>query len=955
MRKRLLMIAAFALTMVGTVSAYNEGDYAYNSTQRFKITGENLVTNGNFANGRTGWYGATVEDPLDADTWDIVEGAGSNGETVVKSFAANAEKPMCNKWQITEAGTYIVSLDIKTPNAVNTTILAAGSAAGTNAVDFFLNNDGSFTKVASTEEAPVINVAASKYIPQEEWTSVVFYFTADVNQYLVMNVANLAAETQLTNIELHKANEVYDDRIAKNRIAWIKTLMEIPDFNVDAAKDAKTTLEGYIQTVEEALADGTLDDPSEAANYMEALENEGVEPFMSITSRRMNDKLPGTDNVATLAGVGRGGTLPAAFSGLELTGGNWGHISGEDFMKTAIQNGYANSGTYNVRNTLFPKGKYLFKAEIRNANTGKNSWPCDYTYNLETTCKVFVGTDTIETAPISGEQFQRVYHMAEIAEDGKFRAGVEWPGTSSGGAFFVGNVEVYALGDGEGITKKIDHIEAWNTFKAQYDAAASCRTTLSTMTRRNATDDTNYPWGQDSIADAKKQWDPYFNPVKAWVNENGEDTGIATTEELNEWAEHQGYYLPDTTETSTAEEKAHYKTYSKYAVVRGYDYTIKYVQNLNKPITDLGEAIEAAKKTRNIGANLTGDRDAYKTAILAALKTLKDIRITTTDATRVADSTTLDNALQTLNAATEAFLASVSNAPLVDIDFSNDFKLVKNEEEGTSIYVIEGAAGQIEFPEAGVDLEHGDGNGTLGYQWSLGFGEEYFDVIHMGSAAATINIPGDITTFDGLRITFDFWGGYLNKCYTKFDFQNAAGESLAQITRYNSQGTSSSTFGYSVDDLNKYITVKGSSKQNNTQIYTDSKNKTSFDIVFDYNAKTQKLSITNSGSGSKEGEAVALEAPESGDNKVAKIVFSSNYSSQKNSGRRNWLDNIKVYKSMSDAEEDITEETFAPTTGIKTVETVKANDGAIYNLAGQKVSKSFKGLIIKNGKKYFVK
>ena len=31
------------------------------------------------------------------------------------------------------------------------------------------------------------------------------------------------------------------------------------------------------------------------------------------------------------------------------------------------------------------------------------------------------------------------------------------------------------------------------------------------------------------------------------------------------------------------------------------------------------------------------------------------------------------------------------------------------------------------------------------------------------------------------------------------------------------------------------------------------------------------------------------------------------------------------------------------------------NAGVIYNLAGQKVSKSFKGLIIKNGKKYFVK
>ena len=38
-------------------------------------------------------------------------------------------------------------------------------------------------------------------------------------------------------------------------------------------------------------------------------------------------------------------------------------------------------------------------------------------------------------------------------------------------------------------------------------------------------------------------------------------------------------------------------------------------------------------------------------------------------------------------------------------------------------------------------------------------------------------------------------------------------------------------------------------------------------------------------------------------------------------------------------------------TGISTVKTVRVDDGAIYNLAGQKVDNSYKGLVIKNGKK----
>ena len=42
-------------------------------------------------------------------------------------------------------------------------------------------------------------------------------------------------------------------------------------------------------------------------------------------------------------------------------------------------------------------------------------------------------------------------------------------------------------------------------------------------------------------------------------------------------------------------------------------------------------------------------------------------------------------------------------------------------------------------------------------------------------------------------------------------------------------------------------------------------------------------------------------------------------------------------------------------TGIENVKVAKVNDGVIYNLAGQKVNKSFKGLVIMNGKKIVVK
>jgi len=51
------------------------------------------------------------------------------------------------------------------------------------------------------------------------------------------------------------------------------------------------------------------------------------------------------------------------------------------------------------------------------------------------------------------------------------------------------------------------------------------------------------------------------------------------------------------------------------------------------------------------------------------------------------------------------------------------------------------------------------------------------------------------------------------------------------------------------------------------------------------------------------------------------------------------------------------EEPDGSTTAIETVNAVKVANGndAIYNLAGQKVGASFKGIVIKNGKRYVQK
>ena len=62
-----------------------------------------------------------------------------------------------------------------------------------------------------------------------------------------------------------------------------------------------------------------------------------------------------------------------------------------------------------------------------------------------------------------------------------------------------------------------------------------------------------------------------------------------------------------------------------------------------------------------------------------------------------------------------------------------------------------------------------------------------------------------------------------------------------------------------------------------------------------------------------------------------------------------WFDNLKIERIAAGATEP-----FVPS-GIAGVKAAVKADGAIYNLAGQKVGKDYKGLVIMNGKKFVQK
>ncbi|MBR1932880.1 MAG: hypothetical protein IJ841_04250 [Prevotella sp.] len=955
MKKRLLF-AAFAMVGALNASAFEVGDYVYTTSQRLKITGDNLVQNGNFAAGlgEGGWVSSAADGSVNPDVWGIVNGEGPNGEDALQSKAATEGESLCNVWSTLTGGTtYIVSFDIKAEADGNSS--SVGETIGTNYVGFFLNGDGNLTQVATADDAPVAGVATS-FLIKSEWQTTSFVFTPDEGQQLVMHLERLATGTLITNISIHPVDIVFDDRIALNKLAFADKLLNDPNFNTEQAQAAKEEFVGSVYAALQEMVNtpGALDDPSEGEGVIEAFD-QMLGDYLDASSRRMNDQLAGTDNVESLAVVGRGANRPATYANLDLWGGNWGHVSGADYLQSSIQNGYAHSATYNVFNKYFPAGKYYFTAEIRNANTGKDSWPTTPTFNLETVCKIFVGSDTLNTDTIAGEAFQKFYIVGEITEEGAFRAGVEWPGVSSGGSFFIKNVEVRAFGDADEIIAKIEHSQAFETYTTQYNAAVSAYEAV-----RTKVDNGNYPWDQQVLRDAKAKYDPIFDAhrAKGWIDADGNDTGVASTEELNDWALYQ-----DVEEYSTsvdAETGVETQTRLEYQIVRGYQAASNTVIATNQVITDLANAIDAAKATRNLGAYATGDRETYKAAILKAIESITTIRSNTTDATRVADSTSLRAAQDELAAATEAFLASVSLKPFADIDFSKGVTVETDPESGADKYVAYGEAGSIVLGNY-----EDTAAGTNGTSFALGRYENDAvslpDVLRIGNGTATVTvpedlIPGDESTF---RATFDIWFGNLSGKNTYVELRNAAGERVAgfSLNRYNGSLAYNdfndvlSNGGTGMNVL-QYATGVGSSSASNTAICVDN-NRTSFDLTINYANGTVQGTMVNPQRGTNEGAEQPLNAALT-DNKVTQFVVGSNYN---NGDRRCWFDNLKLYSFVGgNLEEDIMQSPWAEVSGIATVNAAQQFNGAIYSLQGVRLNaKPNKGIYIMNGKKYVVK
>ena len=109
MMKKLLSACMFAVVAL-SASAWNSGDYVYTKVAKYRITGADLVTNGQFTDGSTAGWTATDETnfPLAA-----VFGISEEGGVAVQAGQTDLAAGMYQAVKIEMGGTYVVSFKVK--------------------------------------------------------------------------------------------------------------------------------------------------------------------------------------------------------------------------------------------------------------------------------------------------------------------------------------------------------------------------------------------------------------------------------------------------------------------------------------------------------------------------------------------------------------------------------------------------------------------------------------------------------------------------------------------------------------------------------------------------------------------------------------------------------------------------------------------------------------------------
>ena len=676
MKKRLLLSLVAFMGVCASFAA-NIGDYVYTTEAKFKVIGDNIIQNGNFASNYDSWLdGAGL--PLSPDFWSIEEGQGPEGQNIMMSLT-NADGEMgtyiFQSVPFEPSKTYIISLRVKATDATTSSVTFGGA----NYIDVYANADGTMVKDGERFQ----QVATTQAI-RSEWTEYNFAFTDTVtggsNGYINVAIGRLAPETVVTDIEIREVTSVFDTRIAERKLAWAKQLLAIEEFPEKGAD-----LPEYANIFDMCLQSGDgsplgLDLDNQSAMESFLFEFDGlVNMYLDANSY---DLIEG-GNITN----GKFTSMPDLRNGSTGNGdwhwggsGRWFHRVGTGYdpekLYDYIQASYDLAEGFAYIEKALPAGTYMFKIDVRGYTMAGTSSALRYTPDYDSKiegCKLFFGEDSVEIGTLDTRNYQPYYIIRELKEGETLKVGFYHPqltnGTKLGGQIDLTNPFLRKVG-----ADAAESIAAFilnNTIMTNANAARVMIDSAIVVKPK-----AEFPWGKEELQAAIDKSEAEYAAMLA---------------------------APQTQEVAD----------SLTEIMRNMRGDIQNYYAYNKPYTDLVAAMPDAQASYDNPANATADptaKAAFKAAIDRANALINGVTATRTDE----DVTNFEEALANIISTRKDFefsTASYTNPAgivIVNADFSQYSGGNTSNFSATGWDVVNAATnGKFKHDETSQDFEAG--------------------------------------------------------------------------------------------------------------------------------------------------------------------------------------------------------------------------------------------------------
>ena len=527
MKKRLLT-QLLALTCVVGAYALNEGDYIYSPTAKFKVTGANIVTNGDFSvgDGYEGW--SNIDGGPVAANWAIKSGLGPNGEPVIMSEVSSADSVayLCRSWQL-DAGTYTVSFWIQGETAGVTTVgvvnnSGAYTTPGDNYINFFVAETGTYSI-----KTPILT--GQNF--DTNWKQIVGNVTLNEPQTVAFAAKAVATGTCLTGFEIYPVQSVFDTRILERWQGYMQRLYEDPDLPVE-----KEILEEPLAAIGEFIsAEGMADDEAVVADVL-VLIQECINNFLDANAGDTESGDWSTHGYSNWNNINNNRVVGS----WSTIGVRWGFSPNDESLERPADDGYVltagiqrsynleNVGVKVVREDL-PPGKYFFQIEAQATAAANNAAP--YGSNSARPIvgpTLWVGTDTLtlENDTISGDYWKTFYLIREVKEGETVEAGFLFPtyDDSMGGRYSLRNPQFRWIG------KNVDEVHHFLRVAEIVVQEKELKNRLDNY----ANDVKDLYWGKDSLVIAQAQAQAVYDDAITVVTPEGETAVPATEEGVNQ-------------------------------------------------------------------------------------------------------------------------------------------------------------------------------------------------------------------------------------------------------------------------------------------------------------------------------------------------------------------------------------------------------------------------------------